>query len=198
MGNCKTTFVLAGLEFAVQNEDFDCMPLLGGRSHGRLLRTRLWHGPRQGNDLISISRCMLDNRSTTRGTCQRIEKVIQCVESINGDCAKNAFLAGSLTLDYGRYEVYSNEPCFHQYFDEYFNQDGLCSFQAAKDLYKCVRSNRNRPDSAEEEICNDVEKMSTCVQELHPTCLGFVKRQAPFVVEPYRQWLDGKEMPSCV
>ena len=61
-----------------------------------------------------------------------------------------------------------------------------------------MRSNRNRPHSVEERICNEVEQISTCVQELHPTCLGFVKRQAPFVVETLRQWLDGKEMPSCV
>ena len=83
--------------------------------------------------ICRIRRCAYDNRSTPRGTCQRIEKAIQCVESINGDCAKNAILAGDLTLDYGPNEVYSNEPCFHQYFDEYFNQDGLCSFQAAKE-----------------------------------------------------------------
>ena len=61
-----------------------------------------------------------------------------------------------------------------------------------------MRSNRNRPYSDEEFICNEVEKISTCVQELHPTCIGFVKRQAPFVVEAFRQWLDGKEMPRCV
>ena len=65
-----------------------------------------------------------------------------------------------------------------------------------------MRSNRNRAGSVEEYICNTVEQMSTCVQELHPTCLGFVKRQAPFVVESFRQILereyDGKEMPSCV
>ena len=62
-----------------------------------------------------------------------------------------------------------------------------------------MRSNRNRPHSVEERICNEVEQISTCVQELHPTCLGFVKRQAPFVLESFRrQILDGGDMPSCV
>ena len=77
--------------------------------------------------------CVLDDdpKLDRWGTCAGIETAIRCVNSINENCATNAIFAGELTLNYGR-EIYTDEPCFHQLFDDYFNQDGLCSFEDAK------------------------------------------------------------------
>ena len=77
-------------------------------------------------------RCVLDGTGIDGlSTCAGIETAIRCVNSINENCATNAIFAGELTLNYNR-EIYADEPCFHQRFDDYFNQDGLCSFEDAK------------------------------------------------------------------
>ena len=84
-----------------------------------------------------IRDCVFDvepSQRTERGTCQRLEKAITCVNTINGDCAKNAFLAGGITLD-SRLRT-NQSQCFSQRFDEYFNQDGLCSFQDVQEYAK--------------------------------------------------------------
>ena len=81
--------------------------------------------------ICRIEQCVYDDDSK-RGTCARIETAVKCINSINENCATNAIFAGSLTLNYGR-EVSSDEPCFHQRFDDYFNQDGLCSFEDFKE-----------------------------------------------------------------
>ena len=85
------------------------------------------------NDLCTcrIKNCVYVDDSK-RGTCARIETAVRCVNSINENCATNALFAGDLTLDYGPREVDSDEPCFHQRVDDYFNRDGVCSFEDAK------------------------------------------------------------------
>ena len=81
--------------------------------------------------ICRIVQCVYDGDSR-RGTCARIETVIRCLKSTNEHCATDAPFVGELTLKYGEKEIYSDEPCFHQRFDEYFNKDGLCSFQDLK------------------------------------------------------------------
>ena len=75
----------------------------------------------------------MQQKRPQHGTCAMLEAGIQCIDSINKDCFKNSILLGDLTLDHGRSEIYSNQSCFYQRFDEYFNQDGLCSFQDVKE-----------------------------------------------------------------
>ena len=83
--------------------------------------------------ICRIVRCVLDGTGIDGlGTCAAIETAIRCVNSINENCAASAIFVGAFTLDYNAREVYSDEPCFHQRFDEYFNQDGLCSFEDVK------------------------------------------------------------------
>ena len=85
-----------------------------------------------GSCICRISKCVREDDSEW-GTCAGIETAIRCANSTNDYCATNAIFAGAITLSYGPREVSSDEPCFHQKFDEYFNQDGLCSFQDAKE-----------------------------------------------------------------
>ena len=86
----------------------------------------------QREDYQNIQMCIREDDSEI-GTCARLENAIRCIKSTNEDCATNALFVGEFTLDYGPSEVSSNESCFHQRFDEYFNQDGLCSFQDVKE-----------------------------------------------------------------
>ena len=51
------------------------------------------------------------------------------MNSTNEHCATNAIFVGDLTL-WGA--NFGDKPCFHQRFDEYFNRDGLCSFEDVK------------------------------------------------------------------
>ena len=71
--------------------------------------------------------------------CQDLEGGINCAKEINEDCAKNAWFAfrgafgnGFLRED-GPGAVTANETCIHQRFDEYFNQNGQCSYQDIKE-----------------------------------------------------------------
>jgi len=158
--------------------------------------------------IYRIRKCVYDGNSRY-GTCEGIEAAIRCTESINEDCAKSALFAGDLTLIYSAREVYSNNTCFNQRFDEYFNQDGLCSFQDAKDIYKCVgtkeRELRRGPDiSYGQSICIMVKAVQECTQELHPTCMGLVNREMPFFAKSLGLNRQGvgrdtlEELPECV
>merc|ERR1719323_1879940 len=145
-----------------------------------------WGPGEDGEDHRKIKNCVYVDDSK-RGTCARIETAVRCVNSINENCATNALFAGDLTLDYGPREVDSDEPCFHQQFDEYFNQDGLCSFEDAKNLYKCfgdkfdqlddeeVQAYRNLP--IDERLCRMAQFVEMCVKEVRPSCNGFFQRQ---------------------
>ena len=77
-----------------------------------------------------IEQCIRDTGITrrTRRTCEGVEAYFNCVESIDGNCGKNGFNANWL-LDVSQTEIRSNAPCYHQKFDQYFNQDGQCSFE---------------------------------------------------------------------
>ena len=81
-------------------------------------------------DRHMIDQCFEDTGITwrTRRTCEGVEAYFNCVESINGNCGKNGFDASWL-LDVSQTEIRSNAPCYHQKFDQYFNQDGQCSFE---------------------------------------------------------------------
>ena len=79
-----------------------------------------------------IEQCIRDTGITRRTwrTCKGVEAFFNCVESINGNCAKNGRdLYNLLDIDYSQNEIRSNERCYHQKFDQYFNQDGQCSFE---------------------------------------------------------------------
>ena len=66
-------------------------------------------------------------------TCEEVEAYFNCVESINGNCAKyGPGLYSLLDIDYSQNEIRSNALCYHQKFDQYFNQDGQCSFKDFK------------------------------------------------------------------
>ena len=61
-------------------------------------------------------------------TCEQVEAAVNCIESINGNCGKSALVLSEY-LDMSPTEIQSNAPCYHQKFDQYFNQDGQCSFE---------------------------------------------------------------------
>merc|ERR1711894_705089 len=75
--------------------------------------------------------------------CELLELGINCTQYINEKCTKDGYFAnyvlpGPLTSQ--------THSCFNQRFDEFFNQDGLCSFQDVKDIYKCYRNARDNND----------------------------------------------------
>jgi len=143
-------------------------------------------------------------------TCAEIETAIRCVNSINENCAASAIFVGDLTLDYNGYgKVYSDEPCFHQRFDEYFNQDGLCSFQDVKNIYKYQEEKYNQLEKDEkqafhnftpesdERICKQAQFFEKCVKEVHESCIGFFHRQLKIVAQG--QFVDqGETIPQCI
>ena len=62
--------------------------------------------------------------------CELLELGINCTQYINEKCTKDGYFAnyvlpGPLTSQ--------THSCFNQRFDEFFNQDGLCSFQDVKE-----------------------------------------------------------------
>ena len=65
--------------------------------------------------------------------CQLLEMSINCTQTINAECAKDAifaermFLPRRLIMYTGRF--YQLDSCFYERFDQLFNQDGMCSFQ---------------------------------------------------------------------
>ena len=67
-------------------------------------------------------------------TCGHLEAAIKCYESINPDCAK-WIPAGMdvVDFDYSKGEIRSSDSCYDQKFDQYFNEDGMCSFADVKE-----------------------------------------------------------------
>ena len=62
-------------------------------------------------------------------SCERLEVGINCTQAINEKCAKDAFFAKSLI---GGTLTHYTDSCYDQRFDQFFNQDGMCSFQDFK------------------------------------------------------------------
>ena len=83
-----------------------------------------------------------ENSGKRTPDCVSLELAINCTQSINENCAKNAFLAKELTwrgpLEINEVEeqredlthLRGRKACFGQRFDEFFNHDGLCPFSA--------------------------------------------------------------------
>ena len=63
--------------------------------------------------------------------CEHLIKMgIKCTQDINPECAKDSYsVYTSLSMRYWPGYPHMNESCIHQKFDEYFNQNGMCSFQ---------------------------------------------------------------------
>ena len=82
-----------------------------------------------------IEDCQYDayNKRSSQGSlypCELLELGINCTQYINEKCTKDGYFAnyvlpGPLTSQ--------THSCFNQRFDEFFNQDGLCSFQDVKE-----------------------------------------------------------------
>ena len=88
-------------------------PFLSGGFHGYRALECVWNLPRN-----------------TWYTCGHLEAAIKCYESINPDCAK-WILAGMDVVDYDY--IRSSDSCYDQKFDQYFNEDGMCSFADFKE-----------------------------------------------------------------
>ena len=76
-----------------------------------------------------------DPADNKKGTCAILETALRCIKSTNEQCATVGYFVASITLDGNPKTLLQlpNESCFGQRFDEYFNQDGLCSFQDFKE-----------------------------------------------------------------
>ena len=58
--------------------------------------------------------------------CEAVEAVFyNCIESFNANCGHLIPVVQPF-LDVSQTEIRSNAPCYHQKFDQYFNQDGQC------------------------------------------------------------------------
>ena len=81
--------------------------------------------------IYRISDC-IDNEYGRRydESCERLEVGINCTQTVNEKCIKDPFFAKRLFVG-GSLTKYT-DSCFDQRFDEFFNQDGMCSFQDVK------------------------------------------------------------------
>ena len=84
------------------------------------------------SDFIYRIKFCIDNEYGRRydEPCERLEVGINCTQTINENCTKDAFFAKRLFVG-GRLKHYK-DSCYDQRFDQYFNQDGMCSFQDIK------------------------------------------------------------------
>ena len=82
-----------------------------------------------------------ENSGKRTPDCVSLELAINCTQSINENCAKNAFLAKELTwsgpleidvLEERQEREEARKACFGERFDQFFNQDGLCPFSAVR------------------------------------------------------------------
>ena len=84
-----------------------------------------------GRDKRKIWKCQNDDYGKWDRSCERLEVGINCTLRINEKCATDATFAKGWLLR-GPLPLYT-EPCFDQRFDQFFNQDGMCSFQNIKE-----------------------------------------------------------------
>ena len=64
--------------------------------------------------------------------CEAVEAVFyNCIESFNANCGHLIPVVQPF-LDVSPTEIRSNAMCYHQKFDQYFNQDGQCSYEDFK------------------------------------------------------------------
>ena len=62
-------------------------------------------------------------------SCEYLEMTINCAEAKAQDCTKYAGYVGYPSWLRGD----TNESCYYEIFDDYFNKDGMCSFQDVKE-----------------------------------------------------------------
>merc|ERR1711953_886035 len=124
--------------------------------------------------------------------CQDLEGGINCAKEINEDCAKNAWFAfrgafgnGFLRED-GPRAVTANQTCIHQRFDEYFNQNGQCSYQDIKEIYTCTGNKWRETEFVDRDWwCRVAQVTKACIQESYETCMGFFQDQVKIFIEDY-------------
>jgi len=147
-----------------------------------------------------ISRCQRKIDGVERYTCEHLEAFINCIESINGNCAQDARIFLN-DLDMSRGEIRSNETCYHQKFDQYFNQDGQCSFEDIRQVYKSVSQipppqapnfddyGRDKYDyylyARRLHECQIIQMVEDVIKQTKENCLGFFRDQISLMYAGY-------------
>jgi len=133
-------------------------------------------------DINQIDECIWDLDGVERYTCEHLEAQINCIESTNGNC-------GQSILPFRSFYP-SNEPCYHQKFDQYFNQDGQCSFEDFRQLYKSILVvvERNHQGSYDDFLCLLLQTSEDVIKQTKQNCLGFFQDQASLFAQMSTQY----------
>jgi len=157
-----------------------------------------------------ISRCQRKIDGVERYTCEHLEAFINCIESINGNCAQDARIFLN-DLDMSRGEIRSNETCYHQKFDQYFNQDGQCSFEDIRQVYKSVSQIPPPPQAPNFDDygvdkydyylyarrlheCQTLQMVEDVIKQTKENCLRFFLDQISLMYAGY----DPSATPECL
>merc|ERR1712012_726776 len=152
-------------------------------------------------------KCEMNLPINTWYTCGHLEAAIKCYESINPDCAK-WIPAGTdvVDYDYRKGEIRSSDSCYDQKFDQYFNEDGMCSFADFKDLVKCTMEKARECEGCgpSDYECHRFGWAKECVEEMKPNCLGFFKTQSSRFAGWWKKYAGSggppapRTMPECM
>merc|ERR1711963_999462 len=136
--------------------------------------------------------------------CEHLEMGIKCAQDINPECAKDAYFVFAKAFGHAMFrpdgpaEISANEPCIHQRFDEYFNQNGMCSYQDGQEIYKCTdekwREVNGQP--TDHWSCKGAKVTEYCIKEGHKSCMGFFKEQLPIFVQG--EFHGREDVPECM
>merc|ERR1712012_13068 len=138
--------------------------------------------------------------------CEHLEMGIKCAQDINPECAKGAYFvfrgafvpnAHAMFRPDSPLAISANESCIHQRFDEYFNQNGMCSYQDVQEIYKCTNDKWREVNgqSTDHWSCKEAKVTEYCIKEGHKTCMGFFKEQLPIYVQDE---FHGEDVPECM
>jgi len=137
--------------------------------------------------------------------CERLEMGIKCTQDINPECAKNAYFVFTKAFGIsffhpnGPGEMSANETCIHERFDEYFNQNGLCSYQDLQKIYLCKEDKlrKLKDPSLDHWSCKVAKATELCIHEGHKTCMGFFRDQIQIFVRDYQRENE-RNVPECL
>jgi len=139
-----------------------------------------------------------ENDGVEKYSCEYLEAATNCIESINGKCLYLAPLVFGL-LDVSRTQIRSNEPCYHRKFDQYFNQDGQCSFEDIRQVYKSfvlVADSQN-----DDYACQMFQTIEDVIKQTKENCLGFFQDQASLYTQLWENQHEkdsAPPIPECL
>merc|ERR1712029_240692 len=153
-------------------------------------------------DMDQIRGCVRGSEVTGNPyACEAVEAVFyNCIESFNANCGHLIPVVKPF-LDVSQTEIRSNAPCYHQKFDQYFNQDGQCSFEDVRQLYKLVVKSLPRPHPGNAYICEIFQILEPVIKQHKESCMGLFQSQTSKLAKYSQAWANRDyrfQMPECL